>query len=718
MDKILSILTSEFNLEKKNAENTAVLIEEGNTIPFIARYRKEQTGNMSDEVLRDFDERLAYLKNLEGRKAEVIRLIDEQGKLTPALEEKINAASILKEVEDLYVPFKPKKRTRATIAKEKGLAPLAQIIFSQNSSDEEIMVIAEGYISEEKQVLSASEAVNGACDIIAEEISENADYKKTIRNITYRNSIVTAEAAKGAADEINEFAAYYGFTEPVMSIPDHRILAINRGEAKKVLKVDINAPVEQNIQFLCGRILKRSSKLLTDTIEDSYKRLIMPSIEREIRTTLTQRADESATHVFARNLKTLLMAPPVKGKVIMGFDPGFRTGCKVAVIDSFGKYLDSATVYPTQSEKMVEKAKRDMSELIVKYKVDIIAIGNGTASRESEKFISEMIPNLPIKVEYIIVNEAGASIYSASKLGTEEYPDLNVSIRGAISIAQRLRDPLAELVKIDPKHIGVGQYQHDVNQSALSKALENVVENAVNSVGVDVNSSSPSLLGYVSGITKKTAKNIFEYVKENGGMKNRSELKKVSGIGDKVYEQCAGFLRVSGGDNILDNTAVHPESYGSVESLLQYAGLKAEELKSDFKSALSAIATVDVRKASEELNIGIYTLADIISELKKPGRDPRDELQRVVFKSEVVNLDDLKEGMRLTGTVRNITHFGAFVDIGVHEDGLVHISKLSDKFVKDPFDVVKVGDIVNVEVVEVDLKRKRISLSMKGLNQK
>ena len=717
MDKIISVIAQEFGINEKDISNTVSLIEEGNTIPFIARYRKEQTGNMSDETLRDLDDRLTYLKKLESRKEEIINLIEKQGKLTPELREKITAAAVLKEAEDLYLPYKQKKRTRATAAREKGLEPLAEIILAQLLDEDSILTKAAEFIDDEKQVEDAQQAVRGACDIIAEDISETADYRKTIRNITYRNSFISSKPVKGMENDVNEFAMYYDFSEKVINIPDHRVLALNRGEAKKVLKVSIEPPAGQLVQYLNGRILTpKASSFLRETIEDSYTRLIMPSIERETRSALTEKADAGAIEVFAANLRALLMTSPVKGKVIMGFDPGYRTGCKIAVIDSYGKVLDHTTIYVAQSDAQTERSAAELTNLIIKHKVEIIAIGNGTASRESEIFISELIKKLPLKTEYVIVNEAGASIYSASKLGTEEFPDLNVSIRGAVSIGQRLRDPLAELVKIDPKHIGVGQYQHDVSQSELSKALENVVEDAVNSVGVDVNSSSPALLSYVAGITKKTAVNIFEYVKENGGIKSREEIKKISGIGDKAFEQCAGFLRVSDGANILDSTSVHPESYSAAAAILDYTGLDLNSLKVSFDTAVNSLNSIDAKKASEELNIGVYTLYDIITELKKPGRDPRDELSKVAFKSEIMELKDLKEGMQLTGTVRNVTQFGAFVDIGVHEDGLVHISRLSDRFVKNPFDVVSVGDIVNVEVIEVDTERKRISLSMKGLN--
>jgi len=714
MDKILSTIAEEYKVSEETAKGTIELIDEGNTIVFISRYRKEVTGNMDDEALRSFEERLKYLRSLEARKAEIIKLIDAQGKLTDELTQKIQAATILKELEDLYLPYRPKKRTRATIAREAGLLGLADVILAQELTDLQIDEKAAEYLSDETGITEIPAAIAGACDIIAEIISENADYRKTIRNITYRNAEIKSTIAKNAAED-NEFSMYADFSEKVMDIPDHRVLALNRGEKKKALKVTIAAPVDQLVAYLCGRVIRKGweSKYLRTAIEDAYKRLIMPSIETETRATLTERADESAIRVFSRNLKTLLMSPPVRGKKIMGFDPGFRNGCKIAVIDSVGNICDYGVVH---LEK--KSAHADLQALLEKNEVDIVAIGNGTASREAEVLVSEVLQSLQRPCEYIIVNEAGASVYSASKLATEEYPDLDVLTRGAISIAQRLRDPLAELVKIDPKSIGVGQYQHDVNQPALSKALANVVEDAVNTVGVDVNTASPSLLGYVSGITKKTAASIFAYVKENGGLKDRSELLKINGVGEKSFEQCAGFLRVPESSNVLDNTAVHPESYEAANALLDYCGLSADSLRSGFEQAKDALRKVEPSLVAKELNIGEYTLRDILEELKKPGRDPRDELTRVVFQKELMELKDLQEGMILSGTVRNVTHFGAFVDIGVHQDGLVHISRLSDKYVKDPFDVVKVGDIVTVEVIGVDLKKNRISLSMKGLKGK
>ncbi len=716
MNKITQILSTEFNLREDKVEATVKLIDEGNTIPFIARYRKEVTGNMSDEVLRNFDERLKYLVNLEGRKEDVIRLIDSQGKLTDELKKKIEDAVSVKDVDDLYLPFRPKKRTRASIAAEKGLEPLAEAIYAKKYSYSEIFDMAKGYISEEKGVKDENDAINGAKDILAERISEVAQYRKDIRDMTMKYSMISTTPVKGMEEEINEFKAYYEYTESVRTIPDHRILAINRGEDKKVLKVVLAPPADTMLYYLRKNIgIQNDDILMNEVISDSYKRLIAPSIERECRASLTQRAQESAITVFAKNLKALLMAPPLKGKVIMGLDPAFRTGCKIAVIDENGKYLDSTTVYPTEPQKKTEEAKKILLGLIKKYNVKVISIGNGTASRESEMFVSEMIKESGIDVDYVIVNEAGASVYSASEFATKEYPELNVSLRGAISIAQRLKDPLSELVKIDPQHIGVGQYQHDVNQKRLSEALDGIVEDAVNTVGVEVNTASVPLLSYVSGINKKTANAIYEYVKENGGMKKREELKKVPGIGAKAYEQCAGFIRVSASKNILDNTGVHPESYPAALELLKEVGYDAID-GSTVVTAANLITEDIVKSVSEKTGVGIYTLNDIVTELRRPGRDPREVVQTAVLKSDVTDIKDLTVGMKLSGTVRNVTHFGAFVDIGVHEDGLVHISKLSNKFVKDPFEVVSVGDIVNVEVTEVDLKRNRISLSMKGLN--
>ena len=716
MNKITQILAGEFNLREDKVDATIKLIDEGNTIPFIARYRKEVTGNMSDEVLRDFDERLKYLTNLESRKEDVIRLIDAQGKLTDELKEKIISATTVKDVDDLYLPFRPKKRTRALIAIEKGLEPLADMIFSKKYSYDEIIKASEEYVSEEKGVKNADDALTGAKDILAERISEVAQYRKDIREMTMKYSMITTSPVKGMENEINEFNTYYEFTESVRTIPDHRILAIDRGEDKKVLKVTINPPTDTVLLYLRRSLgVQNEDIIMNDVIADSYKRLISPSIERECRASLTQRSHESSITVFSKNLKALLMAPPLKGKVIMGLDPAFRTGCKIAVIDKNGKYLDSTTVYPTEPQKKIEEARKILLGLIKKYGVEVISIGNGTASRESESFVAEMIRESGIKCDYVIVNEAGASVYSASEFATWEYPDLNVSLRGAISIAQRLKDPLSELVKIDPKHIGVGQYQHDVNQKRLSEALDGVVEDAVNTVGVEVNTASVPLLSYVSGINKKTANAIYEYVREHGGMKKREELKKVSGIGAKAYEQCAGFIRVAASENILDNTGVHPESYPAALALLKEVGYDAID-RNTVVTAANMITDDTIKTVSEKTGYGIYTLNDIVTELRKPGRDPREAVQTAILKSDVIDIKDLTVGMKLSGTVRNVTHFGAFVDIGVHEDGLVHISKLSDKYVKDPFEVVSVGDIVNVEVTEVDLKRNRISLSMKGLN--
>jgi len=716
MNRITQTLSTEFNLNPDKVDATIKLIDEGNTIPFIARYRKEVTGNMSDELLRDFDERLKYLVALEGRKDDVIRLIDAQGKLTDELRAKITSALTVKDVDDLYLPFRPKKRTRASIAIEKGLEGLAEAIFSMKHSYDEILKMAEGYVNEEKGVKNTDEAVAGAKDILAERISEVAQYRKDIREMTMKYSMLSTAPVKGMEDELNEFKAYYEYTESVRTIPDHRILAINRGEDKKVLKVTLAPPTDTVLLYLKRSTgVQNDDLLMADVIADSYKRLIAPSIERECRAALTQRAQESAITVFAKNLKALLMAPPLKGKVIMGLDPAFRTGCKIAVIDENGKYLDSTTVYPTEPQKRTAEAKKILLGLIKKYNVKVISIGNGTASRESEMFVSEMIKESGLDIDYVIVNEAGASVYSASEFATKEYPELNVSLRGAISIAQRLKDPLSELVKIDPQHIGVGQYQHDVNQKRLSEALDGIVEDAVNTVGVEVNTASVPLLSYVSGINARTANAIYEYVRENGGIKKREELKKVSGIGAKAYEQCAGFIRVAASENILDNTGVHPESYPAALELLKQVGYDKLD-RNTVVTAANSITEEDVKAVSEKTGVGIYTLNDIVTELRKPGRDPREVVERAALKSDVIDIKDLTVGMKLSGTVRNVTHFGAFIDIGVHEDGLVHISKLSNKYVKDPFEVVSVGDIVNVEVIEVDLKRNRISLSMKGLN--
>lgn len=708
---IVSILTKEFSLKKFQVDNTIKLIDEGNTIPFIARYRKEQTGELSDIVLRDLNDRLTYLRNLENRQEEVIRLIDEQEKLTEKLEKQILQAKTLQRVEDLYRPYKKKRRTRATKAKEKGLEPLADIIINEEVLEGNIEDIAKPFIDEEKEVNTIEDAYQGAMDIIAEIVSDNPEFRKTIRNLTYNKGIIISKLVN--EDEKKIYEMYHDYKEPVKGIANHRVLAINRGEKEKILRVKIESPEEEILDLLKSKIISNdeaiTTKYLNDAVVDGYKRLISPSIEREIRSSLTEEAEEDAIKVFGKNLKPLLMQPPIKGKVVMGFDPAYRTGCKIAVVDGTGKLLEYTTVFPTDPQNKVKEAKKELTELINKYGVDIIAIGNGTASRESETIVSDMIKEIDRKVYYVIVSEAGASVYSASKVAQEEYPDINVSIRGAISIARRLQDPLAELVKIDPKHVGVGQYQHDLNQKKLDETLKNVVEDCVNSVGVDLNTASVSLLQYVSGISKSVAKNIVKYREENGVFKNRKELKKVKRLGEQTFIQCAGFLRISGGDNPLDNTSVHPESYSATMKLIDKIGITMDEIR---RGKISSIDD-SLMDLSQELDIGLPTLKDIIKELKKPGRDPRDEMPKPVFRTDVLKMEDLKPDMILTGTVRNVINFGAFVDIGVKQDGLVHISHLSDKYVKHPLEVVSVGDIVNVKILDVDLDRGRISLSIK-----
>ncbi len=670
---------------------------------------------MSDEQLRDLFDRLTYLRNLETRKEEVIRLIDEQGKLTEELQQEIEKAETMTEVEDLYRPYKQKKRTRATIAKEKGLEPLANLIFLQEPISCTLEEEASKYIDEEKGVTTVEEALQGASDIIAEIISDEAEYRKKIRSIIYRIGILVTRAAK---EEKSVYDMYYEFQEPISKIPSHRILAINRGEKEEFLKVKIDGTDEEILNYLNKNVIHENSpfkEFLTVTVEDSYKRLIKPSVENEVRNELTEKADEQAIKVFGQNAKKLLLQPPLKNLVVMGFDPAYRTGCKIAVISDTGKLLETTTVYPTEPQNDVEGAKKKLLELIDKYNVNMISIGNGTASRESEMFVSDMIKEVKHEIYYAIVSEAGASVYSASKLATEEYPDINVSLRGAISIARRLQDPLAELVKIDPKSIGVGQYQHDVNQNKLEESLTGVVEDAVNSVGVDLNIATPSLLKYVSGISKTIATNIVKYRDENGKLKNRKELLKVSKLGPKAYEQCAGFLRIQDGDNPLDNTSVHPESYEVAKKLLENIGFKVDDLKTNLAEIKLKLGTIDVKEMSKQLDVGEPTLVDIIKELQKPGRDPRDEMSKHILRLDVLKFEDLKEGMVLTGTVRNVIDFGAFVDIGVKHDGLVHISELSDKYIKNPMDVVSVGDIVKVRVLKVDMEKMKVSLSMKNV---
>ena len=701
MNKIIKNIAEELGIKEEQVNNTVKLIDEGNTIPFIARYRKEATGGLSDEILRDLDERLKYLRNLEERKQEVIKSIDSQGKLTDEIVEALENAKTLSEVEDIYRPYKQKKKTRATVAKAKGLDPLAQIIFEQQDK-RNIEEIAKEFVDEEKGVLTVEEAIQGAKDIIAENISDNANYRKQIKRMCYKDGIITV---KGATDEKSTYEMYYNFNEKVNRIPSHRILAINRGEKEEYLKVKIEKPEDYILEMINKDIVKGATqytKILEETIEDSFKRLIEPSIEREIRSDLTEKAETQAIKVFGKNAKQLLLAAPLKGLTVMGFDPAYRTGCKIAVIDETGKLLATTTVYPTEPQNDVEGAKKELIALIKKYNINIIAIGNGTASRESENFVSEMIKEIDGNIHYAIVSEAGASVYSASKLATEEYPDINVSLRGAISIARRLQDPLAELVKIDPKSIGVGQYQHDVDQKKLSESLTGVVEDAVNKVGVDVNTATPSLLSYVSGINKTIANNIVKYRDENGKIKERKELLKIPKLGKVAFEQCAGFMRVFNGKNPLEITAVHPESYEVAEKLLNNIGFKKENLLDKEKLIIikNKLAEIKIEEMAKQLNIGEITLKDIIQELSKPGRDPREDMPKPVLRADVLKFEDLKEGMVLTGTVRNVTDFGAFVDIGVKHDGLVHISQLSDSFVKNPSDVVSVGDLSLIHISE------------------
>lgn len=715
MNLIETKIAEELNLKPFQVENAVKLIDEGNTIPFIARYRKEQTGELSDVELRELFDKLTYLRNLEKRKEEVIRLIDEQGKLDDELKNKIETAVTMTEVEDLYRPYKQKKRTRATIAKEKGLEPLAAILFEQKEK-KDLKEIANDFINAEKGVETVDDAIAGAMDIVSETISDVAEYRKDIRKIIYRDGIIVTKATK---DEKSVYEMYYDYEEAVKRIPSHRILAINRGEKEEFLKVKIDGTDDKIIEYLEKRILIKDGSF-KDTMElviaDSYKRLIKPSVENEVRNELSEVAEEKAIKVFGQNAKKLLLQAPLKNLTVMGFDPAYRTGCKIAVIDDTGKLLDTTTVYPTEPQNDVEGAKKKLLELINKYNINMIAIGNGTASRESEMFVANMIKDVKHDIHYAIVSEAGASVYSASKLATEEYPDINVSLRGAISIARRLQDPLAELVKIDPKSIGVGQYQHDVNQNKLDESLTGVVEDAVNSVGVDLNTATPSLLKYVSGISKTVANNIVKYRDEKGKLKNRKELLKVSKLGPAAYTQCAGFLRITDGENPLDNTSVHPESYETAEKILEQIGFKVQDLKDKSAEIRANLNTVNAEKLATELNIGVPTVKDIIKELQKPGRDPRDEMPKPVLRSDVLKIEDLKEGMILTGTVRNVIDFGAFVDIGVKNDGLVHISEMSDKYIKNPMDVVSVGDIVKVRVIKIDLEKKKVGLSMKDCN--
>ncbi|MCI9246223.1 MAG: RNA-binding transcriptional accessory protein [Clostridia bacterium] len=726
IERIATRIAEELNIKLTQVQKTVELIDEGNTIPFIARYRKEVTGGLSDETLRELGERLTYLRNLEARKEEVKTSIENQGKLTDEIVESLEKARTLAEVEDIYRPYKQKKKTRATVAKAKGLEPLANIIYEQTEK-QPIEEIAKEYVNidslseEDKQnkdkvVATVEDAIQGANDIIAETIADDPNYRKEIKRICYRDGVIITKGTK--PEEKTAYNMYYEFNEKVNRIPSHRILAINRGEKEEFLKVKLDKPEENILHHIEQDVIKGKTQftaMLEETIADSWKRLIEPSIDREIRSDLTEKAETQAIKVFGKNAKPLLLAAPLKGLTVMGFDPAYRTGCKIAVIDETGKLLATTTVYPTEPQNDVEGAKKELKALISKYNIDIIAIGNGTASRESESFVAEMIKEIDKDLHYAIVSEAGASVYSASKLATEEYPDINVSLRGAISIARRLQDPLAELVKIDPKAIGVGQYQHDVDQNKLTESLTGVVEDAVNEVGVDVNTATPSLLSYVAGINKTIANNIVKYRDENGKLKERKELLKVPKLGKVAFEQCAGFIRVPDGKNPIEITAVHPESYEIAEQLLSSIGYKKEDLleKDKLKEIKGKLAGIDVVAMAKELNAGEMTLKDIIDELSKPGRDPRDEMPKQILRADVLKFEDLREGMVLTGTVRNVTDFGAFVDIGVKHDGLVHISQLSDSFVRNPSDVVSVGDIVKVKVIGIDEERQKVQLSMK-----
>lgn len=710
---ILKQLSEELNIKLGQVEAAVKLIDEGSTIPFIARYRKEVTGSLNDEVLRNLHERLLYLRNLEDKKASVLASIEEQGKLTEELKAQILEATTLVVVEDLYRPYRPKRRTRATVAKEKGLEPLANIILLQ-MTNQAIEEDAKNFISEEKGVNTVEEAIAGALDIIAENISDEADYRIYIRKITFEEGTIASTAKDENQESVYEM--YYNFEEKLTKLAGHRVLALNRGENEKILTVKIVAPEDRILRFLETKVITRenpyTTELLKATIEDSYKRLIAPAIEREIRNDLTEKAEDGAIKVFGKNLEQLLMQPPIVGQVVLGWDPAFRTGCKLAVVDGTGKVLDTTVVYPTAPQNKIEETKKTVKELIKKYGITLISVGNGTASRESELIIVDMLKETNSNVSYIIVNEAGASVYSASKLATEEFPNFDVGQRSAASIARRLQDPLAELVKIDPKSIGVGQYQHDMNQKKLSEALTGVVEDCVNKVGIDLNTASASLLEYISGVSKAIAKNIVSYREENGRFTNRNQLLKVSKLGPKAFEQCAGFLRILDGDNPLDFTSVHPESYEAAKNLLQKLSYSTEDIKSGGLGNLGR-QIKDKKALADELGIGEITLEDIVKELEKPGRDPRDEMPKPILRTDVLEMKDLTEGMILKGTVRNVIDFGAFVDIGVHQDGLVHISQLTNKkFVKHPLDVVSVGDIVDVKVMSVDLTKKRIQLTM------
>ena len=708
------VLSQEFNIQENYAQNIISLLDEGNTIPFIARYRKEMHGSMDDQLIREFSEKLEYYRNLDKRREEIRELISAQEKLTDEISQALDKAEILSELEDIYRPFRPKRKTRASVAKEKGLEPLALSIFEQKS---DFSPLAEGekYIDAEKGVEDIQAAIAGAMDIIAEQISDNADIRKNIRTIANTKGVIEVKAVDEESDSV--YTQYYNFNEGVAKIPNHRILAINRGEKEGILKVDVANDDDGSLNSIYSQTLHgdgESTKLVKDACDDAYQRLIYPSIEREVRNALTEKASDSAIKVFAVNLKQLLMQPPVKGKVVLGLDPGYRTGCKVAVVDATGKVLDTTVIYPTHSKEQVEKSKQKLLELINKHNVDIISIGNGTASKETEIFAADVIKNCGRKVYYMVVSEAGAYVYSASKLAAQELPELDLTLRSAVSIARRLQDPLAELVKIEPKAIGVGQYQHDMPQKKLGESLDGVVEDCVNSVGVDLNTASPALLSRVSGLSDTVCKNIVAYREENGAFMSRAELKKVPKLGPKAFQQCAGFLRVAESTNPLDNTGIHPESYDSTLKLLDILGYSQNEISdSKFTDIRARLSRNSIREISEKIGIGIPTIIDITKELSKPGRDPRDELPAPMLRNDILDIKDLKEGMELKGTVRNVIDFGVFVDIGVHQDGLIHISQICDKYIKHPSEVLKVGDIVNVKILSVDPVKNRISLTMR-----
>lgn len=716
-EKIIDILTEEFSLKKWQIENTIELIDDGNTIPFIARYRKEKTGSLNDEILRTLSDRLSALRSLEDRKSEVTRLIDEQGKLTDELIHDISEAKTVSELEDIYRPYRPKRRTRAIIARERGLEPLAKLILKQDIFNGSMTEYAQKYIDKEKGVENEQDALNGAMDIIAEEISDNANFRKHIKEVTRREANIVTKAAK---DEDSVYRLYYDFSEPLKKLAHHRLLAINRGEKEGFLRVSFDMDEQKILNYLERELIPKKESITSEyvrtAIADSYKRLIAPSVENEIRSLMTEEAQEASIKVFSQNLSGLLLQPPVRNHIVLGFDPGYRTGCKTAVVDETGKVLDTGIVYCTLPNHDKDKAKKILKDMIDRNHVDLISIGNGTASKESEIFIAELIKELPQKVCYVMTNEAGASVYSASKLASEEFPQYDVALRSAVSIARRVQDPLAELVKINPKSIGVGQYQHDMNQKRLGEALGGVVESCVNSVGVDLNTASPSLLSYIAGINKTVAKNITLYREEHGRFQSRRELLKVPKLGNKAFEQCAGFLRIADGDNVLDNTSVHPESYKAAEKLLNELGYTENDvINGNISDIKERMKKLDLHDLTDKLGIGEITLKDIADSLLKRGRDPRDELPQPVLRSDILSMEDLKPDMILTGTVRNVIDFGAFVDIGVHQDGLVHISQICDRYIKHPTDVLSVGDVVKVKVLEVDPAKKRISLSMKNI---